>query len=213
MSFSLRFHPPPSRRADRALHTRAAWVPNAVIRKVTQSLLPKSLAKLGRAAQALNLATESKYPLEGEGWMPPLLGEAVVPSAPPSGVREHHEQEEAEEDSASSTLADSDSDTPRTGKGALPSASSTRELHSLLAQLRSVTQRLNALEASSSSVGGAGRSKGLFTSLLSGGGGVEQGQMQASYGGSMTVALTAVGGAAGAAVVLAAYKAWERRRR
>lgn len=181
-------------------------------------MLPKSLTKLGETARALDLARDSKYPLEGDTWMPPLLGEAVPLSSLPSTP---HNTEIDDEDSASSTLADSDSDGPLDGedgsrkrKERIPSAASAREIHTLVNQLRSVSARLNALEASSSTGDQAGR-KGWLASLptiLGGGGGVEQGQLQA-FGGSKTVALTALGGAAGAAIVLGVMKGWERRRR
>lgn len=205
--------------ADLRPSTITAWVPSAVIRTVTQKMLPKSLTKLGETAQALDLAVDSKYPLEGDAWMPPLLGEAVpLSSLPPTP----HNTEINEEDSASSTLADSDSDGAldgddglRKGKERLPSAASAREIHTLVNQLRSVSARLNALEASSTG-DQAGR-KGWLASLPTilgggGGGGVEQGQLQA-FGGSKTVALTALGGAAGAAIVLGFLKGWERKRR
>ena len=178
-------------------------MPKAVIRTVTQTMLPKSLTKLGQAAADTDLAKESKYPLEGDDWMPPVLGEAVEPSAPVASASADYNSEIDEEDSGSSTLADSDSDV---GKG-IGSASSSRELHSLINQLRTVTARLNALENSSPSSGGA---RSWLPKVL--GGGVEQGQLEA-FGGSKVVALTALGGAAGAAIVLAALKGWERRRR
>lgn len=171
-------------------------------------MLPKSLTKLGQAAAETDLAKESKYSLDGDDWMPPLLGEAIEPSVPvasaPGGADEDYSSEVDEEDSGSSTLADSDSDV---GKSGLPSASSSRELHSLINQLRTVTARLNALE-NASPAAGAGRS--WLPKIL--GGGVEQGQLEA-FGGSKVVALTALGGAAGAAVVMAVMKGWERRRR
>ncbi|ORY89321.1 hypothetical protein BCR35DRAFT_300452 [Leucosporidium creatinivorum] len=194
-----------------------SWVPSAVIRTVTQTLLPKSLSKLGRTARALDLTVDSKYPLEGDAWMPPLLGEAVPLSSLPSPPTSHGTEAD-DEDSASSTLADSDSDgalsagDSRKEKERLPSAASAREIHTLVNQLRSVTARLNALEAST---GEQAERKGWLASLptiLGGGGGVEQGQLQA-FGGSKAVALTALGGAAGAAIVLGVLKGWERRRR
>lgn len=175
-------------------------------------MLPKSLTRLGETAQALDLASNSKYPLQGDSWMPPLLGEAVLLSSLPSTP---HNTEIDNEDSGSSTLADSDSDGAengsRKGQQRLPSAASARELQTLVNQLRSVSARLNALEASSGDQ--AGR-KGWLASLptILGGAGVEQGQLQA-FGGSKTVALTALGGAAGAAIALGVLKGWERRRR
>lgn len=171
----------------------AGWVPSAIIRTVTQTLLPKSLTKLGKAAAAFNL-DESPYPKEGDDWLPPLLGSATSSSPSPSSDFDEEEEEEDEDDEILAPSSSSSSDT------APLSPSATRDLHSLVNQLRSVTSRLNALEESNSH---APVQKKWYDVLGGGEGGGEQ----------MLMSAKGLGGAAGAAVLLAGLAVWSRRRR
>lgn len=94
----------------------AAWVPGAVIKTVTTALIPKSLDKLGRAARAYNVETDSRYPVDSDEWMPRMLGEFT-------------QEPEAEG-----------------GDGAEGGEQAEAELHTLVEQLQSVTARLSTLE-------------------------------------------------------------------
>ncbi|KAK4054528.1 hypothetical protein OIV83_001022 [Microbotryomycetes sp. JL201] len=191
-----------------------SWVPGAVIRTVTQTMLPKTLYKLGKVAAALDLEKESRYPLEGDDWIPPLLG-ASDPKALEKSKSTALNNAETEEDddvsddeddadddeSGSSTLADSDDDD---SKHAL-SASSSRALHNLITQLKTVTSRLSSLEQQQQNPQAG---KKWYSSLIPG----TNQDLMMSTGGNRTLLLTMIGGGAGAAIAMAAMRAWERRR-
>ncbi|KAI5480556.1 GTP-binding protein 1, partial [Pseudohyphozyma bogoriensis] len=118
------------------------WIPGAVIRTVTQKMIPKSLSKLGRAAAEFDVA-QSRYSAEGDEWLPAVLGEFddAPTTAAGSGGDELVDLEEEEDE-----LDGKDSDEM--------SPSSSRELHELVGQLRSLTSRLTRLEE-----GAAGEAK------------------------------------------------------
>lgn len=193
-------------------------------------MLPKSLTKLGKAAAEFDLASSSKYPLDGTDWMPPVLGaqapeSSIMTTANGAGTADELDEDEegdgvsSSSASSSMTLVSSDEEAGVGKSTSSVSPSSSRDSHALVAQLRSLTSRLTALERGQVVSGsGSGSSKTWYSSLLGGSGsGTQQGLMTRSSS-SATAALsnllvTAAGGAAGAAVVLGVLKAWERRRR
>lgn len=175
-------------------------------------MLPKSLTKLGKAAAEFDLSSESKHPLEGTDWLPPVLG-AQAPEGSLMTTATDVDDDGSDDfgsDSSSTTLADGD-DTSAAGSKLSPASS--RDLHTLVAQLRSLTSRLTALEQTGGKAGkGAATAKQpWYSALLGPGAGVEQGVMSRS--GTAALFLTTAGGAAGAAVVIAIMKGWEQRRR
>jgi hypothetical protein len=129
-------------------HTRAqlsglgSWVPGKVINLVTQTMIPKSLAKIGKRAQELQLEgrragacrfhcgeanAETRAELKGDDWLPPLLGIWRKESDSPAEAAEEDVEEED----------DVDDDAPV----------SSRTLVDLVEQLRTLTARLSALES------------------------------------------------------------------
>ncbi|KAK4056727.1 hypothetical protein OIO90_002279 [Microbotryomycetes sp. JL221] len=198
-----------------------SWVPGAVIRTVTQTMLPKSLYKLGKVAAAFDLDSMSRYSRDGQDWIPPLLGaddpkaiEKVkatgVDARGDGGEDEDDDDDDDDDDDASSvTLSEDDSDVNVNDKHAL-SASSSRALHNLVSQLKTVTSRLSALEQNNTST--TINNKKWYSSLIGMDQGVlSNGTVTTGTGGNI-VLLTTVASAAGAAIAMAALRAWERRR-
>lgn len=113
-------------------------------------MIPKSLDKLSQAASAW-AARSVDQPPAGDGagldWLPPLLGAAPRHAATTSVKSDADTASDTESDVSS--RSDATSDAPLT-----PSAA--RDLHTLVAQLKSLTARLGALEAKDVVQGGAG---------------------------------------------------------
>ncbi|GAA6048625.1 hypothetical protein JCM3770_002063 [Rhodotorula araucariae] len=197
-----------------------AWIPGAVIRTITQSMLPKSLIKLGAAAAAATELT-ADFP-------PPTLGVYAV--APPANVAAEDDTVDGETDGESSRSNTSDEDEDEdaratrrsTAVAPTPSSSSPRDVAFLLAQLRSVTSRLAALESlvaapSAASAPGArpwyalglgGRAPGPASGRKATGADADT----ALLSGTTLGALATLGSAAAAAVAVAAVAAWGKRR-
>jgi hypothetical protein len=114
-----------------------AWVPSAVVRTVTQTMIPKSLIRLGRTAKEFNIATDSKFALEGDEWLPPILGTSDDSIIAALGAEEDEEEEESDDEDDESETSTAVDDT----------SSISKDLSSLLAQLRSLTGRLSTLES------------------------------------------------------------------
>jgi hypothetical protein len=147
-------------------------------------MIPKSLVKLGKTAAQFDLAT-SQFPLEGNDWLPPLLGssdDTIV--APSAAVADEADEEDDEEDAE-----EEDDDIAL-------SPSSSRDLHSLLGQLRTLTTRLTALETA----GPAPRTH--KSRILSAVAGMDQ----------MTMSTGAAVGAVSAAVAVSILGRWGSRR-
>ncbi|KAK4705531.1 hypothetical protein P7C70_g672, partial [Phenoliferia sp. Uapishka_3] len=113
-----------------------SWVPNSVLKIVTQTLIPKSLLKLGRCAASYDLS-KSPYAGEGDDWLPPLLGS--MEDVPPR-VRST-----PKEVSASDSGADSD-DSINDDRKISPAA--TKDIHTLVGEIRILSSRLKLLESS-----------------------------------------------------------------
>lgn len=146
-------------------------------------MIPKSLVKLGKTAAQFDLAT-SQFPLEGDDWLPPLLGssdDTII--APSAAVAQEADEEEDEED------AEDDDDIAL-------SPSSSRDLHSLLGQLRTLTTRLTALETAGPAA------KTNKSRILSAVAGMDQ----------MTMSTGAAVGAVSAAVAVSILGRWGSRR-
>ncbi|GAA5965289.1 hypothetical protein JCM21900_005695 [Sporobolomyces salmonicolor] len=214
-----------------------AWIPSAVFRTVTQTMLPKSLVKLGAAAAASTKETDY--------WPPPLLGHTqTTPSSSTSPVSPSSEDESGSEDDLSA-LGDENEDATSTpsspfSAGAPPPAplspSASRDLHALVAQLRSLTSRLSALESlvtpSAASPSPSPSSSSSRSSSSSSSSATARpwysfdwsekpaGPPAAADAGAETMtasagrlsALATIGSAAGAAIAVAAVTAWSRRR-
>ncbi|BGP16615.1 hypothetical protein JCM10213_000469 [Rhodosporidiobolus nylandii] len=208
------------------------WVPSAVLRQITQTLLPKSLIKLGAAAAE----RAARGPDEKVEFPPPVLGSSPASTTlvPPAALVGDNASsagsvlsldgvdESDEEDSDEEELPEDEDDR------ALSRPSSSRDLHALLTQLRSLTTRLGALEALVSPPSSrflpsppssapqapspAASGKRPWWSLYSSsdeGPGVET----ATLSEGKLSALFTLGSAAGAAVAVAAVAAWGRRQR
>lgn len=149
-------------------------------------MIPKSLLKLGRAASAW-IPTSSQFPLEGNDWLPPLLGSSDDTPVPLSS---------SFSSDAGSEFGDSDSE-----EDDLPISS--HDVQTLLTQIRSLTTRLSALEAPAN-----GSTRKSWLASLPGMAGTEQMTMSAGLG-----VVTALAAAGGAAAAVALVGAWGRRRR
>lgn len=159
-------------------------------------MIPKSLAKLGASSSTVHMQNDAHalragrcaaaydlskgvFPAEGDEWLPPLLGSTDdgLPKA----------------DAATSELAEEDdesaSDDGSDDEGRMSPAAS-RDLHTLVGEIRTLTSRLSQLESS--------RSQRWF--------GTEQLTIK-------KLGLVGTGGAVGAAVAVAALAVWGRRRR
>ncbi|KAM0752376.1 Bet v1-like protein [Meredithblackwellia eburnea MCA 4105] len=156
-----------------------SWVPSSVIKVVTQTMIPKSLVKLGQTAAAYDLST-STHPIEGDEWLPPLLGAYDQDSS----VAGSDDGGESDEDDDGSDL-ESDEEGSRT---LTPSAS--RDLHTLVGQIKTLTLRLSEMETTKQNAGG-------WAELLT----------------SRKLGLVGTGSAVGAAVAVAAIAFYNRRRR
>ncbi|BGP48617.1 hypothetical protein JCM10450v2_004493 [Rhodotorula kratochvilovae] len=187
-----------------------SWIPGAVIRTITQSMLPKSLVKLGAAAAATTDLT-ADYP-------PPTLG--VYASAPPAAAAA--DADDGASSSGSETSDDEDDLPTPPSTDLTPPPSSSRDVAFLLAQLRSVTSRLAALEtlvASPSSPSAAG-ARPWYALGLGGraparrkpGAAAAAETDTALLSGTTLGALATLGSAAAAAVAVAALAAWGKRR-
>lgn len=64
------------------LSALGSWVPSKIIRMVTESMIPKSLAKIGEVARDLQLRGP-RVNLEGDAWLPPTIGAWDAPTPPP----------------------------------------------------------------------------------------------------------------------------------
>ncbi|GAA5843649.1 hypothetical protein JCM9279_000822 [Rhodotorula babjevae] len=214
-----------------------SWIPGAVLRTITQTMLPKSLVKLGiTAAATTNLTAD--FP-------PPTLG-VYAPSA--SAAVAADADSDHDDDASSGYDSDSDasstSSVPRTdpasssdlvpassgpSSSALSSPAAARDVNFLLSQLRSITSRLAALETlvTSANAPSSGRSGRPWYALGLGSGargaGSPQRKITGGAGGGETStallgpgtlgALATLGSAAAAAVAVAAVAAWGKRRR
>lgn len=145
-------------------------------------MIPKSLLKLGKVAATYDTTT-SEHPAEGDEWLPPLLGSYDDTPPPPSSLSPSDD-----------TLVDEgtdeeESEGPDDVEERRMSPAVSRDLHSLVDQVRTLTSRLKELE-STGKPGWFGGAEPL----------------------SLKLVLTGAGGAAGAAVAVAALAAWGRRR-
>lgn len=182
------------------------------MRTVTQTMIPKSLVKLGRTAAAFDIATSSKYALEGDEWLPPVLGSSddTIVDVPKAVAEEEVDEEDSEEEDGDDEEDDEEDEV-------ITSGSLSKDLTSLLTQLRSLTSRLTQLEstssASSSSVPGTSlstngnKSKSWYSSV-SNSTGLDQLTVR-----DASIYLTAIGGAVGAATAVSLLAAWGRRKR
>lgn len=142
----------------------AAWVPSAIIRTVTQTLIPKSLTKLGIvAATAIFPEYDSPSPLSQsttsseagsgseaevrneavktrENWLPPLLG-SYSSSCSSSSSSDLDDDDEAN----SNEVSDTSSETSLDEVESTP-PQQTLPLHKLLSEIQSLTTRLKQLE-------------------------------------------------------------------
>ncbi|CEQ39572.1 SPOSA6832_01118, partial [Sporobolomyces salmonicolor] len=210
-----------------------------IFRTVTQTMLPKSLVKLGAAAAASTKETDY--------WPPPLLGHTqTTPSSSTSPASPSSEDESGSEDDLSASGDENEDATstpsPTFPAGATPAAplspSASRDLHALVAQLRSLTSRLSALESlvtpsaasPSPSPSPSSSSSRSFSSSSSSATArpwysfdwseKPAGPPAAADAGAETMTLSAgrlsalatIGSAAGAAIAVAAVTAWSRRR-
>jgi len=230
----LAFAPCATRGAD-AVSLLAAWIPGAVLRTITQTMLPKSLVKLGVTAAATTDLT-ADFP-------PPTLGVYAASSSTAAAADDDSDDDDDDEVSSgydSDSDASSSSSNPRTGpspssdlvpasSSALSSPAAARDVSFLLAQLRSITSRLAALETlvagpNAASSGRSGRpwyALGLGSGARGAGspqrkitGGAAGGETGTALLGPGTLgALATLGSAAAAAVAVAAVAAWGKRRR
>lgn len=200
-------------------HARlAAWVPNSVLRTITQTMLPKSLAKLGAAAADVTEFT-SEFP-------PPTLGKKAPSTANGHANGEAGGEEEEEDEEESDYEDESDDEDSSASDATRLSPSASRDLHSLLSQLRSLTSRLAVLETLVSSPSAPASSSGVaatptrrwyspFSSSSGSGAGKGYGgpsDMVTMSPGKLS-ALATLGSAAGAAIAVAAVTAVARRRK
>lgn len=207
-----------------------AWMPSAVFRTITETLLPKSLAKLGAAAAAVQTV-----PID---FPPPVLGAPRVPTQADadsewsSGDDDEDLsdlEDEIERGNAPGTSAGPDgfADAPfPSSNNDVPALapSVSRDLHALLTQLRTLSTRLATLESIVESPGTRNRwwwlpfSRGRTT------GGTGRGQdriagtevMTGTEGAGIGLAKVLTMGslsAAAAAVAVAAVAAWGRHKR
>lgn len=199
-------------------------------------MLPKSLIKLGATAAAVTDFT-ADFP-------PPTLGARAPPPVPAAA---HDDGAEASDDDASSAYdsdgssSSSSSTSPTTppstdlvtssGSPSSPSSpAASRDVHFLLAQLRSITSRLAALETmvAAPNAGGAPPRRGPWYALgmgsrasssspqrkLTGAGAAGASETGTALLGPGTLgALATLGSAAAAAVAVAAVAAWGKQRR
>ncbi|GAA6023966.1 hypothetical protein JCM11491_003218 [Sporobolomyces phaffii] len=194
-----------------------SWVPNAVFKTVTQTMLPKSLVKLGETARGPTK--------EADSWPPPLLGSVSVTPVPAEPDRFD------DDDGSGSDSERSDYEEEEEGEGeandaaavSIP-ASASRDVYALLSQLRALTSRLSALESIVTQGGGGvegvpmnrpwysfGRSSSSSSSSRSSPDGRTGADLMTLSASKLSLLMT-VGSAAGAAVALAAVSAWGRRR-
>ncbi|KPV75028.1 uncharacterized protein RHOBADRAFT_44543 [Rhodotorula graminis WP1] len=210
-----------------------SWIPGAVLRTITQTMLPKSLVKLGATAAATTNLT-ADFP-------PPTLG-VYAPS--PAAANAADDDGDASSDYASDSDASSTSSNSRTdptspsdlvpstasgpSSSSLSSPASARDVNFLLVQLRNITSRLAALETLVASpqgpssgrpwyalgLGSGTRGAGSSQRKITGGAGAGAGETSTALLGPGTLgALATVGSAAAAAVAVAAVAAWGKRRR
>jgi len=112
-------------------------------------MIPKSLGKLSHAASAWAAKTATLPPTEADlDWLPPLLGSTSPAATPPAA-------------SDTTTSNDDESDTESSDEAPL-TPSAARDLHALVAQLKSLTARLGALEAKE----GVGAPAGWYGALI-----------------------------------------------
>ncbi|KWU47138.1 Bet v1-like protein [Rhodotorula sp. JG-1b] len=204
-----------------------SWVPSAVFRTITESMLPKSLAKLGAAAAAV-----VDLPVD---FPPPVLGSTLDTDPEEKALdlpesendlgdydEEYDEEgEEEEDDGPADPIADAPFASSNEDKVAL-APSISRDLHALLTQLRSLSTRLSTLESivETPDRGGGGwkwyapfarpqprrtqeRIAGTEVMTGTGGGGISLSAILTM--GSLSAAAAAVG--------VAAVAAWGRHRR
>lgn len=150
-------------------------------------MIPKSLTKLGEAASLYSIAESSRYPVEGDDWLPPLLGSwsgNIGTSVEMNGgEREFTEKEEkellsdSEDDENSTSLSRRSSFSSRSDSSTITSTSSKNDsvapsskkivtpetIQSVLDEIRSVTSKLAALESSLTS--GSSTSSSTSSSL------------------------------------------------
>lgn len=207
-----------------------AWVPSAVFRTITESMLPKSLAKLGAAAAAIvDLPVDFPPPVLGSTLDADPEEKALELPESENDLEEYDEEfdeegeEEEEEDSPADPFADAPFASSNEDKVAL-APSISRDLHALLTQLRSLSTRLSTLESivETPDRGGAGwkwyapfaRPQPRRTQERIAGTEVMTGTGSGRGGISLSAILTMGSlSAAAAAVGVAAVAAWGRHRR
>lgn len=127
-------------------------------------MIPNSLVKLGEAASAFNLV-DSRFPIEGDDWLPPLLGswhhQGVGEDEKKREFTEKEEEALLSDDEASEEEEDDNDEYSSTEASSLIASSISAEdatklpkdlsLESVLEEIRSVTSKLAALESSLSS--------------------------------------------------------------
>ncbi|GAA5982835.1 hypothetical protein JCM5350_003003 [Sporobolomyces pararoseus] len=198
-----------------------SWVPNAVFKTVTQTMLPKSLVKLGETARGPTK--------EAESWPPPILGTRLISEEGAQvGVEDSQPESDPSEEDESDEDDDDDVDgsstpptTPPSSESVKLSPSASRDVYALLSQLRSLTSRLTALESlvTKGAVSPSGVPVNRPWYSFSSSSSKDKTQADAP-GGADLMTLSAsklslfmtIGSAAGAAVALAAVSAWGRRR-
>ena len=161
-----------------------AWTPTAIIRTITQTLIPGSIRKLGEIASTYDVATSSA-PAEGLDWLPPLLGSSDDTAVAALDLEE--EEDDFESDS------EEEEATPQS-PGLI-----TTDIASLLSQLRTLTTRLASLESTAGVVPNKPVATSWVKTLLA--------------GESATTALASAGGAVGAATIVAILAVWGRGKR
>lgn len=193
-------------------------------------MLPKSLVKLGATAAALTEAElTSEFPPRTLGAAPPPASTEDTSEEPSSEADESDLDEDDDESSTGLT-------TPSSSDPSL-SPSASRDLHTLLSHLRSVTSRLAALETLVASpplsappppaagaraparpwyalFGGSSAAPSPGTQRRVGGGEADDMLTASADAGQSTLsALVALGSAAAATAAVAAVAAWAKQRR
>lgn len=172
-----------------------------MIRKITTTVLPRSIAELGRTASSFDLE-DSKYPIQGQAWLPPLLG-AFRPSSKDgeNALDDSPTEEEDDFENDDDEHAESESDDDSTKKDFALSPDASRDLHAVLRQLRTVTARLSQLERLNNPAPATSSEKGTRS-------GTEQELLS-----NQTIKWIATGITVGAASAAVFWQVWNRRRK
>lgn len=128
---------------------------------VTQTMIPKSLAKLSDASAAW--AAQSTAAEDDDSWLPPLLGSwgGELDEDDSAGYDDEDEVEDAAQSGAPSTGMGSE------GAARQPlTPAASKDLHALVSQLKSLTARLGALEAQGGGASAGGVTQGWGDALM-----------------------------------------------